>query len=240
MLPLNSEVLPMHPIEEAILSHIDRYESTTAEASFNARVRGMTSVEIARNRLEALVRRKVLRREPLFKATPCYLRNRGRLDATRAGDRVGAEEVLSIPEKLRRFAMLQFCTLHSNNRNRLTREEMSSRFSDLYRENSPVNYYVSSDDSITKLGFLRVDLCGHGRWDRIVSKLNSDLHWHLQHRTVKQLLSVNAFEMTVVTSLWPKARRIESALAEKEQLMPIPVRVIAMPEFISIIRPPPD
>jgi hypothetical protein len=238
MSPSNSEYPPMHPIEEAILGHIDRYETTTAEASFNARVRGMTSIEIARNRLDALVRRKVLRREPLFKTTPCYSRNKGSQAAAGTGEQ--ADDVLSIPEKLRRFAMLQFCTLHSNNRNRLTREEMSSRFSDLYRENSPVNYYVSNDDSITKLGFLRVDLCGHGRWDRIVSKLNSDLHWHLQHRTVKQLLSVNAFEMTVVTALWPKARRIESALAEKEQLMPIPVRVIAMPEFISIIRPPPD
>lgn len=240
MSPLNSEFSPMHPIEEAILSHIDRYEITTAEASFNALVRGMTSVEIARNRLDALVRRKVLRREPLFKATPCYSRNKSRLDATRAGDRLGVDDVLSIPEKLRRFAMLQFCTLHSTNRNRLTRQEMSLRFTDLYRENVPVNYYVASDDSTTKLGFLRVDLCGHGRWDRIVSKLNSDLHWHLQHRTVKQLLTANAFEMTVVTALWPKARRIESALAEKSQLMPIPVRVIAMPEFMSIIRPPPD
>lgn len=240
MSPLNSEFLRMHPIEQAILSHIDRYEITTAEASFNALVRGMTSVEIARNRLDALVRRKILRREPLFKATPCYSRNKRRLAPTRNGDRVGVDDVLSIPEKLRRFAMLQFCTLHSTNRNRLTRQEMSLRFTDLYRENVSINYYVANDDSTTKLGFLRVDMCGHGRWDRIVSKLNSDLHWHLQHRTVKQLLSANAFEMTVVTALWPKARRIESAFAEKSQLMPIPIRVIAMPEFMSIIRPPPD
>ena len=236
----NSNSRLLHPIEEAIISHVRRYGLTTPAASVAAGIRGMTSVDIAQNRLDALVRRGDLRHEPLTRSALCYVSSR--VVASRLGQESVSEyqRPLSIQEKLRRYAMLQFCSMGDAKRSKLTAEEMSERFSEMYRDGQPLNYYVDNTGTTPRLGFLRVDVCGRGRWDRIVAKVSDDLRRHLQFPLVRKLLNEDAFEVTVVTALSTKAKGIESALSEKKDVLPVPIRCVAMPEFVNIIRPPPD
>jgi hypothetical protein len=54
------------------------------------------------------------------------------------------------------------------------------------------------------------------------------------------LLDAQAFELTLITPLSQKAHHVQIAMEERRGVLPVPVRCIAMPELINLIRPSPD
>jgi hypothetical protein len=223
----------LHPIEAGIVAHIARYGVTTAAASVAACVKGMSDLRTAEYRLQALSERGLVGRHVLAMGLDCYLPRRvveHRQDQP--------FETVSKQALQRRFAMLQFCC-GPPRRNKLTPQELSSRFPDLFRFGSCHNYYFTHRNSQPRLGFLRVDLGGPGRWDRIVSKTLGDIHWHFAVPLIRKLLASNSFEITVITAQPEKAERIRELLLKKHQLS-MPARVEALPELSRLLTSPPS
>lgn len=227
-----------HPIEHAIMLHIDRYGMTTPAAAVGAGVRGMTTELIALKRLEALVRRQHIIKHALAPGNTCY--SLSEVARTRLGRNPAMREKPPSPRLLfERFAFLSFCCLSHQKSTKLTHAEMSQRFPDLYRPAMAHHYYVSTDHRHSRLGFLRVDGGNSGRWDRVASKLAQDVHHHLNFDLVRTLLEQDAFEFTVVTPLAEKAISIQEAMMQRRDAFPVPVHCVSMPELVNLIRPSP-
>jgi hypothetical protein len=110
----------------------------------------------------------------------------------------------------------------------------------LYRPARADHYYLTHEYTTPCLGFLRIDCGNVGRWDRIIAKASDDLRTHLSIPLVRTLLDAQAFELTIITPLPQKARHIQAAMEERRGALPVPVRCVAMPELINLIRPSPD
>jgi hypothetical protein len=243
MRPASSTPSAWHPIEEAIIKHIQRYHLTTPEAACAAEVRGMTDPLVATQRLRALAKRGILRRGPLDAEQTCYMLSaeaRRQLGNDDDDHHQQQQQAPSQQTKVQHLAFLLFCCLHAAQRVRLTADDLKERFPDLYRQHHSSHYYLSSSGPTPCLGFLRVDAGHRGRWDRIVAKVSDDIRWHLSLPVVTELLRTGAFEITVITPLPDKAQRIHEALSLQQEVLPIPVHCVAMPELVNLIRPVPD
>lgn len=229
-----------HPIEEAIIEHIDRYGLSTAAAAHAAGVKGMDSPLIAAQRLEALVRRGDLQCQPLpvpekgYSLSPKSLMRLGRKVDSRYGSATSSRLLTE------RYAVLAFCCLQAQQRIKLTPAELQLRFADLYRPGRAHRYYFTREGKRPRLGFLRIDSGSFGRWDRIAASFADDLRHHLSIALVRSLLDDDSFELTLITALPVKARRIEQLMAQYQSALPTPVRVVAIPELVNFIRPAPD
>ena len=82
------------------------------------------------------------------------------------------------------------------------------------------------------LGFLRVDMGGHGRWDRVLAKCREDARRHAAMPAVNQAIAADQFEIALVTSLPQKAERLCQALKQLSSLPAIPIRVTSIPELV--------
>ncbi len=229
-----------HPIELAIIGHIERYGLTTPEAAYAAGIRGMTSVKVATQRLKALVRQGDLIQQPLAVGMKQFVLSQqarsklGRTDATREGKLDSMRTIIT------RYAFLAFCCLQETSRLKLTRQELQQRFSDLYRPGTMDHYYLTHEYATPCLGLLRIDCGNVGRWDRIVAKVSDDLRTHLSLPIVRSLLEAQSFELTIITPLPQKARHVQTEMDKRRGALPVPVRCVAMPELINLIRPSPD
>lgn len=240
MTNIPTEAREWHPIELAIIRHIDRYGLTTPDAACAAGIRGMTSVDVAEQRLKALVRRGDLIRKPLAVGMKQFVLSQRSL--TKLGN--ASANAQAKPDSMRatitRYAFLAFCCLQGTARLKLTREDLQQRFADLYRPARADHYYLTHEYTTPCLGFLRIDCGNVGRWDRIIAKASDDLRTHLSIPLVRTLLDAQAFELTIITPLPQKAGHIQAAMEERRGALPVPVRCVAMPELINLIRPSPD
>lgn len=229
-----------HPIEEAIIRHIDRYGLTTPQAAYAAEIKGMTTVEIAMQRLMALVKSGELVCQPLTPHMRCFVLSSMALERLGRPVEPHGIQPLSAKTIAEQFAFLSFCHLREAQHMKLTHQELQSRFADLYRPGNARHYYVTTGTGQPRLGFLRIDTAGFGRWDRIIAKASRDLRSLLQFHTIRQLLEQQAFEMTIITSLPQKAHRIDEEMESRRRVFTVPVNCLAMPEMIDLIRPVPD
>ena len=100
-------------------------------------------------------------------------------------------------------------------------------------------YYFQAEPQPV-LGFLRIDLAGSGRWDRVLAKCCEDARYHAQASSFQQVIDAGQFEITLVTALPQKAERLCQALRSLDSLPAIPIRVTSIPELVNLIAPPPD
>ena len=146
---------------------------------------------------------------------------------------------LSEVAKIRNYAMLSFCCLSQHQRQRLTADDIQRFVPDLYRIGMPSNYYVEADGPQSRLGFLRVDTGGHGRWDRVLAKAREDIRKHSLFKSIEEFVGRGLFEVSIVTALPQKAARLQKAIedwpAEQQSL----IRITTCPELINLIAPPP-
>lgn len=138
------------------------------------------------------------------------------------------------PAKIRAYAMLRFCCLSTHPRHRLTADELAHSFPDLYRTGMPSTYYFD-DAGPGRIGLARVDAGHRGRWDRIVQSIRKDIADHAQQPGFKRLMQASRFEITVLTVLPVKARRIEKSLLTLPQAGRVPVHVVAQPELLPLV-----
>ena len=238
MNPLTSKKLTAG--DTAILRHIARYRLTVPEVV----ARLPESCQNTAAELDARLRR--LEEFGFIASTWLYAQRKCFILTPKGTIRVRASVADRDPHapfseatKIRRFAALTFCCLTSILRQRLTAAELADQVAGVNDSDADTPYYVTLDESPTRIGFLRVDLGGHGRWDRILAKCQQDVRDHANDPNWLPWIASNRFEVTLVTALPHKAERLHHALSQQEHPPPIPVRITAIPELLYLIAPPP-
>jgi len=148
-------------------------------------------------------------------------------------DRTGP---LSEPAKIRAVAMLRFCCLSDRFRHLFMSDELAESFPMLPAVGLCRGYYFEPG-SAGRIGLVRVDAGRRGRWDRVLQTIRQDIETHLLRCGFRQLVQATRFELTVVTTLPQKARRIQQSLPTIPGTDRIPVHVTAMPELLPLVEP---
>jgi hypothetical protein len=220
-------------VEDAVLHHVARYRLTVPEAVQHlAACRGRSRGDVLRT-LSRLETQRRLTSVWLYAGRRGYV---AKDDKKQAPSQRAPASGLSETAKVRHFAMLAFCCLGSAPRQRLTRAELVARIDGLKSPDCTSPYYAEAD----RIGFLRVDAGGHGRWDRILAKSLEDARDHTREPVWRPWIDAGRFEITIVTALPQKAERLCRAMAALDQAPPVPVRITALPELLYLIAPPPS
>ncbi len=142
-----------------------------------------------------------------------------------------------LPEtaKIVSYAILAVCVLSEHRRVRLTRRDLQQHFPELQRRGLSLNYYVDASASPPRLGFVRVDTGGRGRWDRVLARACQDWRDHEAQAGFRRFIERGQFEITVVTALPQKADRISDAISSAKQ--PLSVRACAVPQLLHLLVP---
>ena len=188
--------------------------------------------------LGRLVRRRLLTEAWLFAGRRCYLLAAAGFRAIMDPEtsRPFDNRSLSEESKIRRFAMLSFCYLGRTVRMRINPSVTQDASTDLGSALVTGNYYMQPGNS-TVYGFLRVDMGGDGRWDRVVAKCADDA------RRIKKIdawgshIEAGNFEITIATALPHKAERLSRALGNNPA--ELPVRIAVIPDLLQLIAPLP-
>ncbi len=251
--PMNSgEVLEMSTaidstsdgiIQQALLEHVARYRMTVLPA-----VQGLPAfANFGRKRtitfLRQLCRTHDLGDASLYHNRRYYhLGHRGGQACPQTDPAIDGDHLhgpLSEPAKIRDYAILVFCCLGDARRQRLTVGDLKVHFPDLFRPGLVMNYYIDTSAAQPRMGFLRVDIGGHGRWDRVLAKCRRDLESHWAHAGFRPFIARDAFEISLITALPQKARRLAESLTAWGDPRARMIKVCAIPELINLIAPPP-
>jgi hypothetical protein len=211
--------------DDAVVDHLNRYRLTVSEA--------VQRLPAFHGRPSSKVLRTLARLKAQRRVAVSWLYAGRRYYVLREAD---DSDRLSETAKVRHFARLAFCCLSSTPRLGLTRTELVARVEGLALPSSPSAYYVEAD----RIGFLRVDVGGPGRWDRILAKALEDAREHAQDPAWRPWIDAKLFEITILTALPQKAERLYRALAVLDQSPSATIRVTALPELLYLIAPPPS
>jgi len=230
-------------IRQNLLEHVIRYRMTV----FPAVQRLPTFANFGRKRTAAFLQQLCcthdLGRAPLYRNRRYFhLGHRGGKSSLQTRPAIDGDHPhgpLSEPAKIRNYAILVFCCLGDARRQRLTSDDLENHFPDLYRPGLAMNYYIDTSAAQPRLGFLRVDTGGHGRWDRVLAKCRSDLESHWAHAGLRRFIEQDAFEISLITALPQKARRLAESLTAWGDPRAQIIKVCAIPELINLIAPPP-
>ena len=229
---------------EAIVNHVNRYRMSTWAAIQRipeCRSRGRRDL---RRELAQLCRLGHLGTTALFRNLPYYFLAYADLNVSVPNANLPNGEhrrgPLSEQAKVRNYAMLSFCCLSHHKRQRLTADDFQRHFPDMYRPGTPLNYYIDTEASEPRLGFLRVDTGGHGRWDRILAKARADIDAHWMNSEVRPFIDRGLFEVTLITALPQKAMRMRRSLDESTDTRKRLLRICVCPDLINLIAPPPS
>lgn len=233
-------VKELDPLDFDVLDHVARYKMGVPES-----VARLPSLEgWTPGRVKSTLKR--LRGEGYLKGSPLYgdrsydyLTREGAMALDlpldgRDADRLG-QPLAEVP-KVRAYAVLAYCCLAERPRQRLTPDEFKRLFAGHDSTGLPLSYYA--DHEAKKLGFVRVDTGGHGRWDRVVERVRSDVERHLESDAFRESIGSGSLEVTLVTATEQKAGRLRAALAAGEAFAAVPVRVHVVPELVELIAPP--
>jgi hypothetical protein len=119
---------------------------------------------------------------------------------------------------------------------RLTPAILQETFPTLGVTSLTAGYYLQATTEKV-IGFLRVDMGGDGRWDRVVAKCAEDARAIAIDPTWRERVAAGCFEITVATALPQKAERLGRALQASPT--PLPIRIAVIPELLNLIAPPP-
>lgn len=208
----------------AVTQSINRYGLITPASMSSLRPDLFKHPGAARELLRDLSHEGLILEDTLYKGHAFYYRR---------------EQPYSEPSKIRAYAMLVICAARSANRTKLTRTEFQQYFPEMCRPGLPMNYYVDLTAANPVLGFVRADLGGHGRWDRIVAKALNDARKHRLEPAFDRFVERGALEIRIITALPQKGNRICRALADHPNPSGLPIQVSVVPELINLIAPIP-
>jgi len=231
---------PWHPIEAAIVTQVARYGIATGSALCAAGIKGVKDTQQASDRLSALARRGDLIQHQLPTGDDGFTLSPIGSEKTKDLGFESPIEVHTPDALMRAYALMSVCCHQNEQKKLLTPAELAKHFPGLRQHNQQASYYLVRDADQVKLGFVRIDCAGRGRWDRIAHKACADMRKHLSVRSLHPLFARGQFEICVVTPLPSKAARIDELLKAKQSLLHVPYRVIAIPHLINFIRPQPN
>lgn len=241
MIPAMTTALPATHRQQSLIDHVTRYRMTVVPVI--ERLTGFRGLSrrVLREELQQLCCSGTLGAAPLYRDRHYYyLAGAGHHAGTGPNDAASRHfGPLSEVAKIRNYAMLSFCCLSQQRRQRLTAEDIERFVPDLYRIGMPSSYYVEADGPQSRLGFLRVDTGGHSRWDRILAKAREDIRTHSLFQSIREFVARGLFEVSIVTALPQKATRLQQAIEEWPAEQQSLIRVVACPELINLIAPPP-
>jgi hypothetical protein len=217
--------------EQGVLAHVESFGLTVIEAARRLPVFLETGEAAAERAIERLERAGYLASTWLYRDRRCYYR-------PPVGQSSPAHSI-SEETKIRRFARLSFCCLGKTQRMSASPSQLRQVIPDFSEALCANGYYLQAD-SQPVLGFLRIDMAGSGRWDRVLAKCCEDARHHARTPSFQQLIEAGQFEITLVTALPQKAERLCQALTSLDSLPAIPIRVTSIPELVNLIAPPPD
>lgn len=227
--------------QQTVLGHIERYRMTVMPALLQ--LSGLK--HFGRQRLKALLRNLCqageLGQDTLYHHKRYFYRAGAEQPPTDTSRNPSTPKAgpLSETAKIRNYALLAFCCLNGAHRIRLTRAELETQFPEIARPGLPLNYYVETSRDSSRLGFVRIDTGGYGRWDRIAAKCSNDLDQHLSHPGVQHFVNRNAIEITLITALPQKADRLREWLIQRHGHAAEWIRIVVFPELLNLIAPPP-
>ena len=222
-----------------ILEHVARYRMTVPQA-----LSELTFFEDSGPHAVKNVLKRLCRSGGYLSSAPLY-RNRSYYHLTKRAVRVlGEHDSLAKPlpdePKTRAYAVLSFCCLQGRGFERLTKDEFEQHFPELYQNQQRREYYIDTAGDRPRLGFLRVDYGGRGRWDRLIAKCREDVVKRCDKPAFRKLIDAGDFVITVLTALEKKAERLRQAVAEIEAQLPVPIQVAVIPDLLELIAPPPQ
>lgn len=230
-------------LRHAVLEHLARYRITVLPAVQRMPAFG----SFGRKRTAAVLRE--LCRSRMCGHAPLYRNRRYFFLAPRGAEAVAVQSrrderhdphgPLSEQAKIRNYAILAFCCLGGRRRQRLSAADFENCFPRLYRPGLSMSYYVDTSGPQPRLGFIRVDTGGRGRWDRVLAKCRNDLKAHYTDRGFREFIDRQAFEITLITALPQKAQRLAEALAAGRDPTTQMIRISVMPVLLNLIAPPP-
>lgn len=224
--------------EFAVLEFTQHYGMTVVEAVARHPVcMRRSNVEVQRV-IDRLVKRRLLTEAWLYPGRRCYSLTTKAIGATDQPlvGRPMDDRPLSQESKIRKFAMLSFCCLGATPRTRLSPAILQSAFPTLDATSLTAGYYLQATYQ-NVIGFLRVDMGGEGRWDRVLAKCAEDARGIANKPTWREHVVAGRFEITIATALPQKAERLSRALLDFPS--PLPTRIAVIPELLHLIAPPP-
>ncbi len=219
----------------AILTHVFRYRMTVVDALTRLSFFNDQTPHAAKNVLRRLRHGGYLNSAPLFGTRRYYYLTPAAAHAI--GETESVARVLPEQTKIDAFGMLTYCCCREPQQDKLTLAEFQHSFSDLFRKGERPNYYVDTTDARKRLGFIRVDRGGYGRWDRLIHRCRDDIAKRCDLPAFRSLINQGGFVFTLLTSLPQKAARIEETI--REEGFPCEFRVVAIPEMLELVAPAP-
>jgi hypothetical protein len=226
-------------VEIAILEHVRRYRIGITRSCWSAlrsRFPALTEQQTKGSLKELWLQKGLLRRESLLGTRQCYQLTRRYWQQHGDVGEIGRQR-LSERDLAVALAMLKLCFSDGDGqRRKLMNEDFATCFPDIQVDSqNRENYYLHEG----RIGYLRVDLGGRGRWDRIAAYCARDLARHERQPAFAPLMRDGYFEMTIVTCMPQKARRLRQLLARQPLHEVVAVDVVAFPELLNLVSPPP-
>ena len=217
-------------LQHAVLEHIGRYRIGVTRfccSALQGRFAELTRGATKRALRELCEGAGLLQREQLLGRNHCYT-----LSKTNGEPRQLSERGVATA-----MAMLSFCCADAQRRRqKLLPRELASHFPDLVIDESCSEHYYLAED---RLGYLRVDLGGRGRWDRVMQYCTRDIVRHEARFELAKLMLDGFMEFTVATATHQKARRLRQAMLRRPLHPYVNTQVIVVPELLHLIAPPP-
>lgn len=223
---------PLDQAEAALMEHIRCFRITTPEHANT--LCGLASLDATTAAITALRGRGLLNVGQLFSGLNCYSLSRAGFQSLQAS----AEEMKAISPRaiIEAYGILSFCAA-SPNRQKLTRETFLARFPELaIRGAVQGNYYLDSDERISKLGFIAVD---HGE------NINRVIH-RLEHKIVRRRAEIPIWAANFVSQenphfllafVTPSAWKANKFTEYFQKTFPyLPLRPEIVPELFKILN----
>lgn len=153
------------------------------------------------------------------------------------GEHPSSARPLKDEPKCRAYAVLAFCCFGEPQREKLTPHEYREMFPELDRKGERINYYIDAQGPQKRLGYIRVDYGGYGRWDRLIASCQDDIRKRCDNRAFRQLVLEGGFVICVITALEQKAARLRAALEDAR--LPAEIKVHVVPDLLEMIAPGP-
>ncbi len=229
-----------------LLKHMERYRiGLTKFCWMAARTQqaSITQTEVKTTLIRLSRDAGYLARAPLFGSQSYFYLSRKYVRQSGGSDYVHHGRPLGEAEKLTAYAMLRTCFANGEPaRRKLTAIDFEDHFPQLadelgvsHKSSKADRYYLAGD----RLGYLRVDRGGRGRWDRVLGYCDRDITKHSGTPGCRQLVDSGFFELTLVTATSQKARRLRQAEFERPIHDKVTVHVLVVPELLHSLAPPP-
>lgn len=239
------------PQDEAILDHVARYRLTLPQLLANSGILQGADSAGAQTALDALESDGLLAASPL---TPGFGSSVFYHLTVRGAKAIGHDPEFArpLPRDLRieSFAIATYCC-ETPSRKLLTKAEFQEKFKALWFPGQPVRYCLERQrGGEGKLCFLKVDMDGAGRWDRLIDSCARFLRQRTsdektatenkaQVAAFTEVVRRGQFEFAVLTSLAEKKRAIELELERRTaaaESVP-PMRVHVVPGLFDLLFP---